>query len=70
MAQDDTVYLQIIEEPVTKDLPTGNALRAWGRLRNIFNPMAGAHKTILNNKFTKSELDDVTRDPEDCIIDT
>ena len=31
--------------------------------------MAGASNTRLRKKFTKFEFDDVTRDPEDCIIE-
>ena len=30
--------------------------------------MIGATKTKIHKKFAKIELDDVTRDPEDCTI--
>ena len=62
-----TVHLQIVEESVTKELPNGCALCAWEILNKKIQPMTGAYKTRIRNKFAKSELDDVTRDPEDWI---
>ena len=64
MVQDYTVCFQIIEELVNKELSNGCALCAWGKLNKKFQTMISASKTILWNKFTKCELDDVTRDPE------
>ena len=69
LAQDDTVCFQIIEAFFTKQLPNGCALRAWERFNKKFQPMARASKTRLRKKFTKCELGDVKRDPEDWIAD-
>ena len=38
-------------------------------LNNALQQITGASKTRLNKKFAKIELDDVTRDPEDCITE-
>ena len=35
--------------------------------KKSFQPMIGALKTRLRKKFSKRELDDVTKDPEDWI---
>ena len=35
----------------------------------IFDPNTGDSKTMIHKKFTKRELDDVTRYPKDCITE-
>ena len=54
---------------VTKELPNGSALTAWEILNKNFQLIIEASKTILRNKFAISELDGVTRDPEDWITE-
>ena len=44
-------------------------MSAWDRLNKKIQTMAGSPKTTLSKKFSKSELYDVTRDPEDWITD-
>ena len=67
--QDDTVYFQIVEESATKELPNGCALRKWENFNKKFQPMTGVSKTIIQKKFAKCDLDDVTWDPEDWITE-
>ena len=60
-----TACFHIVEESITKDFPSGSTLLAWERLNKKFQKMKGASKTILRNKFAKSESGGVTRDPKD-----
>ena len=69
MTQNEIVCFSIVEEWTTKDLPDVSALRVWERLKKKFQPMTGASKTILCKKCAKSKFNDVTRDPEDWIIE-
>ena len=53
LAQYGTVCFQIIEELVTKELPSGIALNAWDRLHDTFQTMPGASNKTLCKKMQK-----------------
>ena len=46
-----------------------DAIILWEKLSRKSSPNTGSYNTILQKKFSKSELYDVTRDPEYWIIE-
>ena len=69
LAQEDSVFFQIIEESKKKANKYGDARLAWTKHSRKFEPTTGDSNTGLCKKFTKCKLDDVTRNPEEWITE-
>ena len=61
------ICFKIIESSKTKKNKYGDSRQAWTKISRKFKTTTADSWMILCNKFAKSELDDVTRDPEDLI---
>ena len=61
IAQEDTVCFQIIEEARTRYDNYRDARLVWTQPSRTFYPTTGATKARLQKKFSKCELDGVTR---------
>ena len=67
-AQYNTVCFHIIEEQFNKNLPNGRERNEWEKLNNKLFPVTGAPKVISHKRLSNSELDDLKKYLEDCII--
>ena len=63
------VYFHIVEEAKTLSNKCREARQEWMKISRKFQPTTGASKTRLRKKFSRCELDNVTRNPEECITE-
>ena len=64
LAQEDMVCFQILDEEKTKSNKYGNTRQACVNLSINFDAATDTSKTILNKKFSKYKLRDVTKVPK------
>ena len=69
IAQEYTIWFQIIEEENLEDNKYGDTTLAWTTLSINFESITGASITRITKKFAKYELDDVTINPEEWITE-
>ena len=65
--QEYTICFQITEESKTKENKYGDTRQEWIKISRKIDPTTEVSKTRIRKKLSKSDLDDVTRDPEDWI---
>ena len=65
--QEYTICFQITEESKTKENKYGDTRQEWIKISRKIDPTTDVSKTRIRKKLLKSDLDDVTRDPEDWI---
>ena len=68
LEQGDMVCVQIFVESKTKANKYGDMRKSWGNFLRKFDPTTGDSKKRLCKKFAKCELYDITRYPEEWII--
>ena len=67
MHQEDRVCFQIFQEATAETHKYGDARKAWVELSRKFDPAIMASKKILCNKSKKGGIDNITREPKECI---
>ena len=61
------IGFDLVDEAVTVDLPEDDAILAWKKLKERFDPQDSADEVRLKEEFTNSKLSDWKENPEDWI---
>ena len=69
LAKEDRVCFHIIEKAKREANKYGDVGPAWKKSSRKIEPTTGASKTRLRQKFSKYELNNVTRNPKKCITE-